>query len=186
MSNTITTELVDGTIVEKGYCINTNDISEFWYYSDITCFAENASKAKAKFMNMNEVEGMCNMSGEEITFLTLRVKRCEKADKVAYKGQILSRSKIADLKLKEAHTNELDNILNNPDIEYCYIRKNGLYYKSNYCNYTEFRIFAGVYPKADAVSHCRITTDLSCIPIDIKEHNQYYQEYLDDIQSRVI
>lgn len=81
---------------------------------------------------------------------------------------------------------ELDNILNNDSIKYCYIKKRGEYYRPNSCGYTTYKFFAGVYTKEEAVSDAKSCNDLTIIPINVEEHNKYINTIISDLNTRLI
>jgi hypothetical protein len=61
----------------------------------------------------------------------------------------------------------------NSKVTHVYIRKNGYYYCSDFCGYTEYQEKAGVYTKQEAFNHCTGITELAMVPIDVREHNAH-------------
>ena len=80
---------------------------------------------------------------------------------------------------------ELDKILKNPKVKFCYISK-GSFYGPNHCGYTERICKAGVYTKEDAVASAMRCTDLYVQPIDISEHNDMIMKEVKELLTRFI
>lgn len=83
---------------------------------------------------------------------------------------------------------QADKIRINKDkkVTHVYIRKNGYYYCSNFCGYTEDQSRAGVYTKEEAFNHCTGITELHMMPIDVKQHNAYIVKRAQEIMDKYI
>lgn len=173
-------------IVEKGWQILLTSIEEGYLYDDITCRAKTRSKAKSILLNKSEVLGMQNRWGDDISYLNIPVVRCKEIDLIEYNGEIISRTAIKWNIKKEKHKKELTEILENPNITHCYIKKRGLYYRDNYCGYVEERLGAGIYTKKEACYHADGCLELTVIPIDTKEHNDYINNHINKLKNRII
>lgn len=92
---------------------------------------------------------------------------------------------MANIKTERRRLSKLDEILMNPSVKYCYIRK-GSYYRPNSCGYTDYKHKAGVYTKEDAVDHAKGCRDLSLEIVDVPEHNQMIQSEIQELQKRIL
>lgn len=81
---------------------------------------------------------------------------------------------------------DLQGILNNPDVIYCYIFKNGAYYRSNCQGYTDYKYQAGVYEKSKAVSEAMACDQIIPIPINIKEHNMMIRNEMLQLERKLL
>ena len=70
--------------------------------------------------------------------------------------------------------------------KFCYIKKYGSYYRDNYCGYTDFECFAGVYPMEEAKKHAKGTIEFELIPINTIEHNENLEQMIKSMQKRLI
>lgn len=87
---------------------------------------------------------------------------------------------------EEERQKELDSILNNPDIQYCYILKRGLYYCDSWCGYSDYRTKAGVYTKQEAIDHARNIKEIFIVPINNAEHNTLISKEIEKLKARLI
>lgn len=182
-----TEELIESLpVILKGWQLGVSQLEEPWYYTDLSCRAENRSKAKALFMQMSELDGAKNKWGDEVTFLNVPVVRCKEVDLVEFNRSQIVRSKVREELKKQDHQNQLDEILKNPDITHCHIMKRGLYYRDNSCGYVESKLGAGVYAKDYACSHAKGILELKIIPINKEEHNKYLTDHIEAIKKRMI
>lgn len=171
-------------IIEKGWSVDLSMIDEGYLCSQISCNAPTKNKAKSKLLP--ETKYLVNRYGEEITYLNIPIFRDNTVDLVEFQDEVMQRFKAENLIQSYKHLDELNTILNDPKIEYCYIIKRGSYYGDNYCGYTEYKYKAGIYPKEDAVRHCRGCNELSLISIDIQEHNTYIQKHIEELKKKII
>lgn len=176
----------DLQVIEKGWQINLLWIDEGYLYSECVCSATTKGKAKSKLLKQNEVRNMILRTGEELTFLNIPLIACPEVDLVMYEGEPVRRNKVSEIEQRKAHQGSLQAIIDDVAVTHCYIRKRGTYYQDNYCGYTEYRIAAGVYPKADAVNHCRRCEDLTAVPIDIEDHNAHLNKHIESVKQRLI
>jgi hypothetical protein len=104
---------------------------------------------------------------------------------VIFEGKPVSKIKIEEILIKRARMKELNAILEDDNIVYCYIRK-GNYYRPYSAGYTSHKTEAGVYTKQEAVQHAKSVYELSIIPIDIEKHNRMLIDKIADLESRLI
>ena len=121
----------------------------------------------------------------EITYLNIPVVRKKQSDRFLFEDKIISLSEIESILFERDRQKVLDEIIENPKIEYCYIKK-GIYYRPGYAGYTEHKKFAGVYPKKDAVSHARGVCEITIIPIDVIEHNAMINSEIANLKTRLL
>lgn len=169
----------------KAYVINLSKIDEGYLYSQEVVYANTVGEAKSIFLGMSDKYYLLS-TGDECTFLTLPLKRNKYLDKYKVGEGYLS---IDDM-LKQAtliqHNTKLSNILNNPSIEYVYVKKDGKYYCDNAMGYTHYRKNAGIFSKKEGVNIGFGYTNYDIIPIDIDEHNQMIEEEIKYLKSKLI
>lgn len=174
-------------LAKKAYGVNWGRIDEGGYYAgDIDpVYAESRGKAKSALLPALEEYDLFD-SDEPITYLNAPVIRLEHEDKFFFDGKELTLMDIEREIMRQERRGKLDEIAADETISYCYIKKRGLYYRSNSSGYTEYIIKAGIYEKANAISKALSCEDLKVVPIDIAKHNQIMQTTIDDLQKRII
>lgn len=75
------------------------------------------------------------------------------------------------MKTEETKKIELQKILDDKSIEYCFIKKGGLYYRDNFCGYTDKPLEAGLYLKLIAIEHIDGVGGAWIEPITNKDYN---------------
>lgn len=144
-------------------------------------YAHTPSKAKSSANDWKDWP----LDGYDASFTDLKCRRAKDYDMVMYEGSLIKRFQIQDIEAKKERDKYLNEILDNPHIEYVYIYKRG-YYMPNYCGYTDMKHRAGVYPKNEAVEHARITNEIHLERIDIKEHNKMIESEIQVLKTRLI
>lgn len=175
-------------LLEKAYQIDFSQIEEGYLYCEMICYVENRNQAKSRLLSKlrKDYETLISKkTDKEVDYLSIPVIRCKEADKYEFEGQSLTIQRIEEILSERERINALDEILNDESIEFCYIKK-GSYYRPNSCGYTDYRIFAGVYPKNVAVSHAKGVREISVIPINIDEHNLMIEKEINELRSRLI
>jgi len=173
-------------LIKKAYGVNWDKIDEGDYYRGNISPVYAEGRNEAKSLLLSEVSDYnLRFSDEDITYLNAPIIRYKDCDKYEFKGKELTLRQIEDKKRQDERDNELQSILNDESIIYCYIRK-GSYYRPNSCGYTDRRDRAGVYTKEEAVSSARSCQELSIIPIDIKEHNKMIQFEINELNERLL
>lgn len=173
-------------ICEKGYQINLEKIEEGYLFSGYFCSASNLNQAKQKLLKgLQFIELKRKYTDEPITYMNIPVIRCKDADMVVFEGDTVKRHKIRDILHKRKRDAELDAILNDEKVRYCYIYKNG-YYMPGYCGYTGSIIYAGVYEKKDAIEHARGVNEIRILPINEIEHNKAINDFIEELKTRLI
>lgn len=175
-------------LAQKAYEIDFSKIEEGFLYdsSRFITYAETRNKAKSQILKEAYCESIC-LEGEEdeVTYLTIPVIRCKEADKYFFEDKEISLYQIEEELTERKRLSDLQEILDNESIKYCYIRKGG-YYKPNSCGYTDFKHRAGVYTKKEAVSHAKSCSDIWLERIDIEDHNKMIQSEIQDLQTRIL
>lgn len=175
-------------LAKKAYEIDFSKIEEGFLYdsSSFITYAETRNKAKSQLLKQSYCESIClEGEDEEVTYLTIPVIRFKEADKYFFEDKEMSLYDIEQELSERKRLADLQEILDNENIKYCYIRKGG-YYKQNSCGYTDFKHRAGVYTKEEAVSHAKSCRDIWLERIDIEEHNKMMNEEINDLISRVL
>ena len=175
------------TAVQKAYEIDLDRIESGYLYSGWVCYADNRTEARYKLLKEVRYESLALRSDpyQELNFLNIPVIRANNYDKTMFEGEWRTREYIVEVEKARERNKKLDTILADPAITHCYIQK-GSYYAPNMCGYTDSITRAGVYTKEEAVSHVRSVGNAHAIPIPIKEHNEYIQNAIIDLQSRLI
>ena len=175
-------------LAKKAYEIDFSKIEEGFLYdsSSFISYAETRNKAKSELLKKTYCENIC-LDGEddEVTYLTIPVIRCKEADKYIFEDKQMSLYDIEKELFERKRLADLQEILDNENIKYCYIRKGG-YYKPNSCGYTDFKHRAGVYTKEEAVSHAISCRDIWLERIDIEEHNKMMKDEIRDLERRLL
>jgi len=182
--------LVRGTRYErkkKAYHIDLNKIDEGYLFCDESCFAENINKAKSILLKRADDAGMQlnSLIDSEITYLNIPVVRKKSSDVFLFESEEKTLAEIEMILIERNRQKDLNDILANPEIKYCYIKK-GIYYRPNYAGYTDYKKQAGVYPKKDAVSHARGVCEITIVPVDIIEHNAMINSEIANLKTRLL
>lgn len=175
-------------ISKKAYEIDFSKIEEGFLYdsSSFITYAETRNKAKTQLLKQVYCENIClNGEDEEVTYLTIPVIRCKESDKYFFEDKEMTLYQIEEELTERKRISVLDEILNNENIKYCYIRK-GSYYRPNNSGYTDFKHKAGVYLKEDAVSSAKSCRDIWLERIDIEEHNKMINDEVRELQRKIL
>jgi hypothetical protein len=175
------------TLAKKAYKINFNRIDEGYLASEQICYENSIGKAKSKLLrNIRYDDLKLKYSNDNINFLNIPVIRFKEADLYHFEDKIISIRAIKGILEERTRIKELDEILLNETIKYCYIKKRGSYYRPNSCGYTDYLAWAGVYSKEEAVSHAKSCDELVIIPISIENHNKVINETIADLTTRLL
>jgi hypothetical protein len=169
----------------KAYQVNLSKIEEGYMYSTISCYAENNNEAKSKLLK-EEPFLILNSTQEEVTYITIPVIRCKELDLVEHDGVLMKRHEVISYDTEKERQSELDGILLDENIQFCYIKKRGSYYCDNHCGYTSYMTKAGVYNKKEAVSTARNVSEIYLIPIDVSSHNNTIESEIRLLEQRLI
>jgi hypothetical protein len=172
-------------IIEKGYKVNTSLLQEGWYH-DHYVNAKHISTARSMLFNILKTENALDFLSREITFQNTPVELCPDKDLVMFEDTPVLRYKVNLILMSRSRNNELESYLSDPNIQYCYILKRGLFYADNNCGYVTPRNSAGIYTIEDGVSKARSCEDLRIIPIDNSEHNKMTLETIKQSLGRII
>ena len=174
-------------IVKKAYRINLDRIEEGYLYDEFICHAEKMTQAKSLLIKEVKYEGMeLKYRKKDVNYLNIPVVRCKSADIVEFEGENLPIVKIDSIIKQRERFAELDKILSDESVKFCYIKKGGYYYRSNHSGYTEYVVHAGVYTKDDAVSSAKSCGDIKIIPIDIERHNEIINKEIEELKTKLL
>lgn len=169
--------------IEKAYQIDFTQIEEGFSFDCVYVYADNLNKAKVKLLHEMRWENLALVySGKEVTYLNIPVIRCKERDKILFEGEYLTQNEIARRKRKKG----LLEMLENPLVTHCYIKKRGTFYRPDNRGYTEIISEAGVYTTREAVNSGLSCEDLTVIPINIEEHNQMINDRIENLKTRII
>lgn len=176
--------------VSKAYSINFDAIEEGYLYdhNSYRVFAETNSEARSKLLSLlkeNYEDLTLRFTGEQVTYLNIPVRRSVNSDLFDFDGEVMTVFSFQEKKSELERKSNLDKLLNDPEIEYCYIRK-GSYYGPNWSGYTDRVEEAGVYLKKEAVSHAKNVRKITLIPIVIKEHNALINAKIEKLKSKIL
>lgn len=174
------------TITKKAYEIDRDRLEEGYLSDNIICHAENLNKAKVELLRTVRYDDWrLKYINKELTYLNIPVKRIKIYDKVIFEGQEITRNEI-DKIIRERERNEkLNKILNDSNIEYCYIWKSG-YYKPNSSGYTYLKHEAGIFPKKEAVNSAKSVQDITLEPVNVNEHNNMIFNIIKQLEKNII
>lgn len=81
---------------------------------------------------------------------------------------------------------KINDLFNNNNIEYCYIFKNGYFYRNNWCGYTSILSEAGIYQKSEAVLHAKQCKEIVLKLVDITYHNIIITDKIKELTNKII
>lgn len=171
---------------QKSYCVDFSKIVEGYTACEVDCVADTLGKAKKILLFKIQYDGWILDNGEDIKYTNIPVIRNPAGDLYEFEGNDTPLFKISQILEERERLQELDDIINNEKIKYCFIRKHGSFYRPGSCGYTDFKVKAGVYTKEEAVSHARSCNEITVVPIDIEEHNKYIMEEINELKERYI
>ena len=174
------------TLKQKAYGVDFTKIQEGYLSSGEDCIAVSRNKAKSILLGKIRWEDWKLKNGDEVTYLNIPVKRNRLLDLYEFEGGNIPLYKITEILKERKRIEVLNDILNNDSIRYCYIMKNGSYYRPDCSGYTSFKIRAGIYTKQEAVDHAKSCSELYVIAINIEEHNIEINKEIDEMKSRII
>jgi len=174
-------------VVRKAYQIDLEKINEGYLFDNIFSCKESRGKCRSDLLSQAIEQGLeFRWGDEEMTYTNLPVIRYPELDLFLFEGEQRTANSINQILSDRERDCELQAILDNPEIEFCYIMKRGEYYRPNSCGYTGFKIRAGVYTKHEAVSDGRSCSDLHIVPINPVEHNDAIEREIQEMASRLI
>ena len=180
-------ESTDSPDPVKAYQIDLDRLNEGYLSDTIMCYANNINEAKSKLLKRIEGDGwQLRYTDNEITYLNIPVIRRKSDDKIMFEGMTVTKTEMNRILHKRERLLLLDNILNDANIKYCYIKKGCWYYRPYSCGYTELRHKAGVYTKEEAVNDAKRCEELKVIPIDISEHNKMIENEISELKSIIL
>lgn len=174
------------TIVQKAFKIDIDQLEEGYLSAGHECHAEDVNKAKTILFNQIKYDDWKHkFTLKEITYLNIPVVRAKHLDKVLFEDKEVIRYTIPEILKERERAAELERILNDPGIKYCYIIK-GSYYRPNASGYTSMQYMAGVYTKEEAVSSAKSCKDIRLSVINIEAHNKMINDVIAELSSRII
>ena len=174
-------------LLEKCYKINFDKIHEGCWASEVSCYADSRSKAKVILLKKIEYYGWKHyITNDDITYINISVIREPESDLYLFEGDKCSIGRINYILEERKRLADLDLFLENPEIVYCYIKKNGDYYRSNHSGYTDNISSAGVYEKLDAVNCAKSCDKIKLIPINIEKHNEMIKIKIKYLEEKLI
>jgi len=178
--------LGDVSSPHKAYQIDLDRLDEGYLSDIIMCYANNVNDAKKKLLQEIKYDNWkLKYTDDELTYLNIPVIRRKSDDKILFEGKAVTEIEKNRILYKRERDSLLENILNDVNIKYCYIKK-GSYYRPNNCGYTDFKCRAGVYTKQEAVQSAKSCNQLTIIPIDILEHNKMINNEILELSSRLL
>ncbi len=173
-------------IVEKAYEIDLDKLDEGYLSDNIVCYAESRNKARVELLDKVKYDDWkLKYHNEELNYYNIPIKRRPSYDVVIFENNKVIREDVENMSNEKARIAKLDEILNNPSINYCYIIKGG-YYRPNHCGYTSLKFEAGVYKKEEAVAHAKSVREIRLERIDIEEHNKMINEKISELKDRLL
>ena len=178
-------------LVEKAWVINPLNLSDEskFHLNDDPVYAKTNGKAKSLLLERVYLEDIKHWSGDDITFLSLRVKREKFADRYLVNGEIKPFWWIENTRKTDERDNEMDKLVRENPNAMAHIMKGAYYYRDNNNGYTEHKIAAGVYTIQNAANSVKGTSLGDCmmvIVLDKEEHNAYLNKHIEAIKNRLI
>lgn len=171
----------------KAYQIDLEKINEGYLFDNIFSCKESRGKSRSDLLSQAIDQGLdFRWSNDELTYTNLPVIRYPEMDLLLFEGEPRTVLTIKGILQKRERAEELQSILDTPEIEFCYIMKRGEYYRPGSSGYTGFKILAGVYTKHEAVSEGRSCNDLHIVPINIQEHNAAIEKEIAELTTRIL
>lgn len=171
-------------IVKKAYSV---DHDKSYASSHYYTLATSAIQARSKLWKMIEPPEFILLLNDSIaTKDTLPVVRYPIQDIVMFEGEEYSRVKVYHILGDRKRLADLDSILANEGIKYCYIKKNGYYYRPGAKGYVEDFVDAGIFTKEEAIDHAKGCLSIEVIPVVIDNHNAEILNRINDLQSKLI
>ena len=171
----------------RAWVLNKNIFSEPWFVPDDVFYAETASKAKSGFLST--IDGLNDYCHNDITFLSIRVKRSKENDKYLIDGEVKKLYQIEYDRKKKERDENLDLILKENPTAKAYIIKGGVYYRPKNSGYSEYILEAGIYSIQDAVQSvkmCSLGDNMRLEIIDVDEHNKRINDKIENLKTRLI
>lgn len=170
----------------KAYQIDLDRLNEGYLSDVIMCYANNVNEAKKKLLQEVKYDNWkLKYTDAELTYLNIPVIRRKSDDKFLFEDQAVTEIEKNRILYKRERLLLLENILNDEDVKFCYIKK-GSYYRPSSCGYTDYKYRAGVYTKEEAVQSAKSCDELTIIPIDILEHNKMIENEISELSSRLL
>ena len=176
---------MDYELVSRGWQLNLDKIDNRYDYDSYFVTAETMSKARNKIWKLIKDEDMTR-NGEDIIFINVPVLLCSTYNHYLFEGKSMTLNLIKVTLAERERVAELDSILTNESIRFCYITKRGSYYGPNHGGYYSQVEKAGIYTKKEAVSSARHCSDIVIVPIDIEAHNALLQSRISELGLKLI
>ncbi len=174
-------------IIKKAWELDLSQVEEGYLNAEKVVYAETRGKAKSLLLSEVKYEDIeLRFTLEPLSFTNIPIKRSKPLDIVGFEGKEVKRAEVDRILKERKRIEGLIKILNDTAISHCYILKHGVYYKPDCNGYTDFKHFAGVYGKVDAVSQAKSCEDLRLVPIVKKDHNEMISKTIEDLKSRII
>jgi len=174
-------------MVSKCWRLNLSKIEDGFFHSEFYGYATDRGKAKNDILKQIKYETMVDTdSGSEITLFNIPVLRAKEMDMYSFEKKELTLESIEKIKTERKRVSDLNEILDNDSVKFCYVKKGYSYYCDNSCGYTTYKTNAGVYTKKEAFDEALSCDKLTIIPIDIELHNASIKEKIEFYQKRLI
>lgn len=174
-------------ILEKAYEVDFKQIKEGFLASNEQCYAKTRNEARKKLLcQIAYDDWIIKDSLEKVNYLNIPVIRLKENDILNFSGKQIKRWELKEYLIHKKRYEELDKILNNKNIIYCYKVKGRKFYKLNNCGYTQYSYKAGIYTKEDAVSDAKNSNKLWVRPINIEEHNKNVLNEIEILKKSII
>lgn len=151
----------------KAWQMDMSVIDEPYLYEELIVIAETRGKAKAKFLRKYR-DSIVLRNGEELSFTKISVFLRKDLEPKFYNNEWITKAEFEVIKEEESRKKGLELLLGNESVEYCFIKKRGMYYRENCRGYTYNKLQAGVYSKQYAVYEAKDCSDLTIVPVYIE------------------
>ncbi len=173
-------------IVKKAWKIDFRKIKEGFLFCERICFADNVREAKKSLLNEVKYEELETLNGDDVGYLNIPVVRAKGLDVVLFDDKEIAIYEVSNILQKRKRDKELNKLLEDNGVLFCYIIKNGLYYRPSACGYTSLIEDAGIYKKEEAIEHARFCDEISLVPVFSEEHNKRIEDKIEELKTKLI
>ncbi len=116
---------------KKAYTFNWYYVKNSYLYdqNQYIAYAESSNKAKVGLLKMARYMDVKFLLIDEPTYLNLPIRRYKEKDKYLIDGTLYTKEEYLIHLHGEKLKDQIDEILANDEIKYCFIKKNGSYYR---------------------------------------------------------
>ncbi len=176
--------------IEKAWSINSSNLNEPWFADTDNIYFGTRGQAKKKALL--DHDSMQTDSGDDLTFLNIRVKREKEYDNVIFRGEKMSKDRVNSILEKEKRNSDLDKMLKDYPKGKAFVWNGNYnqYWGWNHSGYCNDWWYAGIYDLSEAIeivkSSCLSRLESVELIKDVDEHNKKVNEKMAQIKRMLI